>query len=66
MSHPDREHIEAEIDAQQTEIEHIETQINLKDASVASECEVTHLQGAQQVHRDHIHSLEKALDDTKS
>ncbi|WP_158941777.1 hypothetical protein [Granulicella sp. S190] len=65
MSHPEKDRLESEIDLQQTEIEHIETQICLKDASVATEGEVRHLQTAQQVHRDNIHDLEKALREQK-
>jgi predicted nucleic acid-binding Zn-ribbon protein len=56
--------IETEIEDQRNQIEIIETHINLKDASVASDCEINQLLNAQQVHRDHIHDLKKALDES--
>jgi hypothetical protein len=65
MFDPEKQRLEFEIDLQQTEIEHIETQICLKDASVATESEVRYLQGAQQVHRDNIHDLRKVLKERK-
>jgi hypothetical protein len=63
MSNTDAKRLESDLDDQQTQIETIEVQLNLKDASVASECEVNHLQAAQQVHRDNIHELKKSLDE---
>jgi len=66
MFDPEKQRLESKIGMQQTEIEHIETQICLKDASVASEGEVRHLQVAQQVHRNNIHDLEKLLKEWKS
>ncbi len=65
MSNPDSERLEADLENQQTQIETIEVQINLKDASVASECEVNNLQAAQQVHRDKIHDLKRNLDESE-
>jgi len=62
MFDPEKQRLESKIGMQQTEIEHIETQICLKDASVASEGEVRHLQ----VHRNNIHDLEKLLKEWKS
>jgi hypothetical protein len=59
MSNPDLERYEADLEDQQTQIGTIEVQLNLKDASVASECEVNNLQAAQQMHRDNIHDLKK-------
>ena len=59
MPNPDPERYEADLVDQQTQIETIEVQLNLKDASVASECEVNTLQAAQQMHRDNIHDLKK-------
>jgi hypothetical protein len=59
MSNLDSEHYEADLVDQQTHIETIEVQLNLMDASVASECEVNNLQAAQQIHRDNIHDLKK-------
>jgi hypothetical protein len=59
MSNPDKKRFEADLDDQQAQIETIEVHLNLKDASVASECEVNNLQAAQQVHRDKIHELKK-------
>jgi hypothetical protein len=59
MSNPDSERHEADLADQQTQIETIEVQLNLKDASVASECEVNNLQAAQQMHRDKIHDIKK-------
>jgi hypothetical protein len=63
MSNPDAKRFETDLENQQTQIETIEVELNLKDASVASECEVNHLQAAQQVHRDKIHDLKKTLDE---
>jgi hypothetical protein len=65
MAHPEKDRLELEMDAQQTEIEQIETQINLKDASVACEGEVRHLTTAQQVHRNNIRNIQKTLRDYK-
>jgi hypothetical protein len=65
MSNPDAERYKADLEDQQTRIETIEVQLNLKDASVASECEVNNLQAAQQVHRDKIHDLKKSLDQSE-
>jgi hypothetical protein len=59
MSNPDKKRFEADLDDQQAQIETIEVHLNLKDASVASECEVNNLQAAQQVHRDKIHEMKK-------
>jgi hypothetical protein len=66
MSNPDAKRFEADLNDQQTQIETIEVQLNLKDASVASECEVNSLQAAQQVHRDKIHELKKTLDESQA
>jgi hypothetical protein len=63
MSNPDKKRFESELDHQQAQIETIEVHLNLKDASVASECEVNNLQAAQQVHRDNIHNLKKNRDE---
>jgi hypothetical protein len=60
MTQSDDRRFEADLDDQQAQIETIEVQLNLKDASVASECEVNNLQAAQQVHRDNIHELKKS------
>lgn len=62
MSSSDAKRLEVDLNRHQTEIETIEVELNLKDASVASECEVNHLQAAQQIHRDSIHDLKKNLD----
>jgi hypothetical protein len=59
MSNPDKKRFESELDHQQAQIETIEVHLSLKDASVASECEVNNLQAAQQVHRDKIHEMKK-------
>jgi hypothetical protein len=61
MSSSDTKRLEVDLNRHQTEIETIEVELNLKDASVASECEVNHLQAAQQIHRDSIHDLKKNL-----
>jgi hypothetical protein len=66
MSNPDSKRFEADLKDEQAQIETIEVEINLKDASVASECEVNHLQAAQQVHRDKIHDLKKSLDQSQA
>jgi hypothetical protein len=63
MSQSNEKRFEADLDHQQVQIETIEVQLNLKDASVASECEVNNLQAAQQVHRDNIHELKKSHDE---
>jgi hypothetical protein len=62
MSNADKKRFEADLDHEQAQIETIEVHLNLKDASVASECEVHNLQAAQQVHRDNIHELKKNHD----
>jgi hypothetical protein len=59
MSNPNLERYEADLAEQQKQIEAIEVQLNLKDATVASECEVNNLRAAQQIHRDNIHDLKK-------
>jgi hypothetical protein len=66
MSSSDTKRLEVDLNRHQTEIETIEVELNLKDASVASECEVNHLQAAQQIHRDSIHDLKKTLDEERS
>ncbi len=63
MSNPDAKRFETDLENQQTQIETIEVQLNLRDASVASECEVNNLQAAQQVHKDNIHDLKKSLNE---
>ena len=65
MSSSDAKRLEVDLNRHQTEIETIEVELNLKDASVASECEVNHLQAAQQIHRDSIHDLKKTLDEER-
>jgi hypothetical protein len=66
MSNSNSKRFEADLDKQQLQIETIEVQLNLKDASVASECEINNLQAAQQVHRDNIHDLKKILDESQT
>ncbi len=63
MAQSDEKRFEADLDHHQIQIETIEVQLNLMDASVASECEVNNLQAAQQVHRDSIHDLKKNHDE---
>jgi UDP-N-acetylglucosamine transferase subunit ALG13 len=63
MAQSDEKRFEEDLDHHQIQIETIEVQLNLKDASVASECEVNNLQAAQQVHRDSIHDLKKNYDE---
>jgi hypothetical protein len=65
MSNSDQKRFEADMDDQQAQIETIEVHLNLKDASVASECEVNNLQAAQQVHRDKIHELKRDHDESE-
>lgn len=55
--------IDTEIAAHEKQIANIETHLNLKDASVASEGEVHGLESEQQVHRDEIHRLENKVPD---
>jgi hypothetical protein len=65
MFSPEKKSFEADLDHHQIQIETIEVELNLKDASVASECEVNNLQVAQQVHRDTIHELIKSYDESE-
>lgn len=62
MSHKNPDEIDDEIVSHQEEIENIETRINLKDASVATEGEIHGLETEQQTHRDNIQDLKNWRD----